>query len=113
MATLYYNLQIDVLSDKYIKINDILGVESNSPHTGWEFSLTQREEDEYINFIDYFLSMLNGKYEQLEAIGITRDNISVWMLYEYEGQCNMEFSPTDMYNLGKEGITFCISCWEK
>ena len=108
---LYYNLQIDAPKEKYGIINEILGVKSNSPHTGWQLGLEQK--DEHIHFIDYFLSILNNKYSQLEKIGVTRDNISVWMLYGYESQCNMEFSPKDMYSLGKEGIVLCISCWEK
>ncbi|MCL1943925.1 MAG: hypothetical protein FWF54_10315 [Candidatus Azobacteroides sp.] len=110
---LYYSLQIDTSIDKYDMINGILGVKSNSPHAGWEFGIEQKDDDEYIHFIDYFLSILKDKYEQLEVIGVTRNDISVWMLYEYEGQCNMEFSSEDMYNLGKEGIVLCVSCWEK
>lgn len=110
---LYYNLQIDASIDKYGIINEILGIKSNSPHTGWQLGLEQKDEDEYIYFIDYFLSLLEGKYERLEKNGIIRDNISIWILYEYKEQCNMEFSPRDMYNLGKEGITLCVSCWEK
>ena len=93
--TLYYNLQIDAPKEVYQDINKILGVESNSPHKGWELGLEEKEEDEHIPFIQYFLTVLDGKYDQLKEIGITREDISIWMLYEYEGQCNMEFSPKD------------------
>jgi len=110
--TIYYNLQIDAPQEQYDEIDIILGVKSNSPHKGWQLGIVQKENDKYIPFISYFLSILKGKYEALEKIGITRDDISVWKLYEYEGQCNMEFSPEDMYNLGKEGIVLCVSCWE-
>ena len=109
--TSYYSLRINVSDDKFEIIDRILGVKSNNPPF-WELQLIEKEEDEYIPFIDYFLSILEGKYNQLEEIGITRDDISVWMIYEYDGQCNMEFSPKDMYNLGKEGITFCVSCYD-
>jgi hypothetical protein len=112
--TLYYSLRISATDDKYELINNVLGVKSNLPGTiGWIFELQQNDEDEYIPFINQFLSILKGKYEQLEKIGVNRDDISVWMLYEYAGQCNMEFSPKDMYDLGKEGIILCVSCWEK
>lgn len=111
--TLYYNLQIDAPKDQYEEINIILGVESNSPHSGWQLGRIQRENDEYIPYIDFFLSILDGKYEALGKIGINRNDISIWKLYEYEGQCNMEFSPKDMYRLGKEGIVLCVSCWEE
>ena len=88
-----------------------MGIKSNNP-LSWELQLIQEEYDEYIPFIGYFLSLLEGKYDQLKKNGIKRDDISVWLLYEYDGQCNLEFSPQDMYNLGKEGITFCISCYD-
>lgn len=111
--TYYYSLRIDAPQDQYDEINIIIGKVTNfSSSAGWGIEVVQKEEDEPIFFIKYFLSLLNGKYDQLEKIGITRDNISIWMLYEYEGQCNMEFSPEDMYNLGKEGIVLAISCWE-
>ena len=109
----YYNLIIDAPEDKYGVIDGILGVKSNYPEAGWGLQLTEKEEEDHVFFIDYFLSILNERYEQFEKIGITRENISIWVLYEYEGQCNMEFLPMDIYNLGKEGITLCISCWEK
>lgn len=47
----------------------------------------------------------------LKEIGIDRDMISVWYLYKYDEQCNMEFSPERMKRLGDNGITLCISCW--
>ena len=41
--------------------------------------------------IGEFLKLLNEKYEKLEQVGISRDMISIWYLYEYDQQCNMEF----------------------
>ena len=111
MTTYYYSLQIDVPDNKFEIVDRILGIKSNcSPF--WELQLIENEEDECIPFIDYFLSILEGKYDQLEEIGVTRDKISIWMIYYYDSQCNMEFSPKDMYKLGKEGIVFCISCYD-
>lgn len=108
-----YSLIIDASEDKYEAINEILGIKSNYPEAGWGLQLTEKNGDEHIFFIDNFLSLLNGKYQQLEEIGVARENISVWLFYEYEDQCNMEFSSKDLYSLGKDGITLCISCWEK
>jgi hypothetical protein len=87
--TYYYSLRIGASDEQVEDINGILGVKSNYP-PDWGLKLIERENDEIIHFIDYFLSILNGKYEQLERIGITRDDISVWMLYEYDNECNME-----------------------
>jgi len=56
---------------------------------------------------------LEGKYDLLSKRGIEKPYISIFMLYEYDGQCNMEFRPEDMKRIGEHGIGFCISCWEK
>ncbi len=34
-------------------------------------------------------------------------------MYEYEQQCNMEFKPKIMKQIGNLGVVLCISCWEK
>jgi hypothetical protein len=107
----HYALWIDVSEEKVEVVDNILGVKSNTPPS-WELKLIEKEDDEYIPFIDYFLSILEGKYDQLEEIGVTRGDITVWFVYYYDSQCNMEFSPKDMYNLGKEGIGLCISCYD-
>jgi hypothetical protein len=106
----FYSLQIDVPCDKFELVDKILGVKQNCPPF-WTLQFII-DDDYYIPFVDCFLSILKGKYEQLEEIGVKRDNITVWYVYYYDAQCNMEFSPEDMYNLGKEGIALCISCYD-
>jgi hypothetical protein len=108
----YYSLRIDAPIEKYKEIDSILGVKSNYPQAGWGLKLIEEDDDESIFFIKYFLSILDGKYEKLEKIGVKRKDITIWMLYAYDSQCNMEFSPEDMYNIGKENITLCVSCWD-
>ncbi len=66
----------------------------------------------YRTHVKYYLSVLEGKYEALEDIGVSRNDISIWKLYAYDGQCNMEFLPEDMYSIGKERVSLCVSCWE-
>ncbi|MGE9938237.1 hypothetical protein, partial [Butyricimonas virosa] len=78
----------------------------------WGIEIIQSGEN-FSEILVYFLSLLEGKYEKLESIGISRENISIWILYEYEGQCNMEYDPESMKKLGESGILLCISCWEK
>jgi hypothetical protein len=109
----YYRLEIQTTSDDQIALVDnIMGIKSGQ-HPVWILEVVEKEDDEPVFFIDYFLSVLEGKYEQLEQIGIARDDIVIWMLYEYDGQCNMEFSPDELKRLGERGIRLCISCWEK
>jgi hypothetical protein len=62
-------------------------------------------------FIQLFLGIFENKYDRLLEIGITIYDISVWMLYEYDEQCNMEFNPNQMKRMGENGITLCISCY--
>mgnify|MGYP003565275533 CR=1 FL=1 len=110
--TIYYSLRIEVGEELYSFINTLLGVKSNSSSI-WEIQFIQQEHDIYISYIDYFLSILEGKYRLLDTIGVTREDISIWILYEYENQCNLEFSPTELTKIGVQGITLCISCWEE
>jgi hypothetical protein len=107
--TTYYSLQINVSDDKFEIVDKILEINSNSK-TFWELKLVKKENNE--NFVDYFLSILANKYDQLAEIGIKRNDISIWFVYYYDGQCNMEISPKNMYKLGKAGVTFCISCYD-
>lgn len=107
----FFSLRITADSEQVDKITHILGVEPNCPQDTWGYKLNI-EDDAYVNFIDIFLNILEGKYDKLYAIGIARDNISIWMIYEYEEQCNMEFLPSDMKKLGDNGITFCVSCYD-
>ena len=110
--TSYYSLRINVSDDKFEIVERILGVKQNCP-SFWELQFMLKNDNDYnLPFVDYFLSILEGKYDQLEEIGIKRNDISVWFVYYYDSQCNMEFSPKDMYNLGKAGITLCISCYD-
>uniref|UniRef100_B8HTQ1 DUF4279 domain-containing protein n=1 Tax=Cyanothece sp. (strain PCC 7425 / ATCC 29141) TaxID=395961 RepID=B8HTQ1_CYAP4 len=108
-----YFLQIACDEDQHESISAILNTQStNSRLNSWELRLVEQETDPPIYFIDYFLNLLEGKYDELSRIGIERRYISVWMYYEYDNQCNIEFAPEDMKRLGEEGITLCISCWE-
>ena len=59
------------------------------------------------------LGVLEGKYDSLAKVGVERSDISIWLLYEYAEQCNMEFDSQTLLKLGKEGITLCVSCWQK
>ena len=107
----YFSLRIDAKPEQKDKITNILGIESNYPQVAWGHEL-KTKRNEYVNFIDYFVGILEGNFDKLQDIGITKDDITLWMVYEYDGQCNMEFNPTDIKKLGDSGITLCISCYE-
>ncbi|MBD2725656.1 hypothetical protein H6G96_04800 [Nostoc sp. FACHB-892] len=106
-----YILRIDCGRSKLKIVNDILGVDSNS-NNYWEQILIEEALDPPVNFLDRFLNLLEGKYHKLSMVGVNKDDISVWMYYEYDEQCNISFSPEGMKRLGDNQITLCISCWE-
>ena len=55
----YYSLNIWVSEENFHKIDEILGVKTNQGlTTWWILELVPKEGDEYINFVDYFLSLL-------------------------------------------------------
>jgi hypothetical protein len=79
----------------------------------WIYSVEKSDGEPYYDFINLFLDILEPNFESLEKLGIKRDDISFWHLYEYDQQCGMEFMPKEMERLGKNGITLCIDCWQK
>jgi len=107
-----YQLRINVDEKHYESITSILKLKQVNYKNGWSYDIVLEEESEHYNVIDKFLRVLQGKYERLKELGIKRDDITIWLIYGYNNQCNMEFEPTLLKNLGENGITFCISCYE-
>jgi hypothetical protein len=116
-------------------VSTILGVEPNTDSQDWEISFADEdnegifcepeiedqdlvdpepeEPDEHYEFRYYYddlLDILEGKYEDLEKVGIERDDISLWNIYEYNSQCNRELSPNEMKRMGENGISLHIVC---
>lgn len=110
---LSYVLRIRCSSSQKETINQILTIESSSlEEDGWEMELIDRETDPPIDYVNIFLNILENKYKNLSDIGVERKNISVWIYYKYDQQCNMEFLPDEMKHLGENGIVLCVSCWQ-
>jgi len=110
----YYSIIIDNgNSSIYPQIDEILEVKSNYPEAGWGLEIVEDELDDSINPILYLLSILENKYQLLENIGVSREYITIWILYEYENQCNIELTPEELKSISNSGISLCISCWEK
>ncbi len=99
-----------------ISLNSILGIEylidKESP-SQWIYEVVQEESSEYFDFINSFLDLLEPNFSEIEKLNIGREDISIWMLYEYKQQCNMEFDSQRLKRIGENGITLSISCWEK
>jgi hypothetical protein len=108
---MYYSLRIIAPQCSKEEISNILNVKSNYHGNAWIYEVITTEDDEYFDFINTFLDLLEGKYELLSNIGVKRDDIGIWMIYEYDNQCNMEFRPQDLGRLGGNNIGLCISCY--
>jgi hypothetical protein len=110
---MFYRIQIQSQACFPEDITHALGVSPSTSHKNlWIYEVNQKESDPPFDFVDKSLEILSPNYSKLEKLGISRKEISIWHLYEYNSQCNMEFSPEDMRRLGENGLTLCISCWE-
>jgi hypothetical protein len=119
----YYRIYIDTdnTEEHYEQLSKILGVVpwklpdnniSENPHGTWVYELQESETDDPIHFINVFLDLLDSKFAELEEIGVSKNDITFWFLYEYHHQCGMEFHPEEMKRLGESGIVLCIDCWQ-
>ena len=79
-----------------------LGKLKTEQYVIWTYSVETNDEEPYFDFINRFLDILKPNFENLFQIGIKREDISFWHLYEYDQQCAMEFMPKEMERLGKK-----------
>lgn len=105
---------LQIASENASAVADIIGMPSSAPaDRPWTASIEVADDEPYVPFIDKFTSLLDGKIEKLSELTGSPCNISLWVLYGYDQQCNLEFSPEDMQKLAARQITLCISCWQQ
>ena len=83
------------------------------PHIPAIWSYKVIDKTDYFDFINHCLDLLEGKYEQLATLGAARNDILIWLNYEYQHQCAMEFSPQEMKRLGENGVHLNIDCFDR
>lgn len=108
-----YGLKIQCDPQQEPAIRDLFASEPGAGNTGWILKLEENETDPYTDFIDIFLKCIDAKESRLLELGVEMSDISFWLLYEYDQQCNLEFAPQEMKRLGDKGIKLCVSCWQK
>lgn len=119
----YHRLHIDTdgTFEKFDKISKLLRLEPmpvdkeikfDEPYSLWTYEVITADEDEYFDFINKFLDILEPKFADLEILGVNRDDILFWIMYEYNQQCAMEFHPQEMKRLGESGIHLNIDCFQ-
>lgn len=78
----------------------------------WTYGFDIDGEQEYFDFINVFLDILEPSFSALEQFGIYKDDIIFWVNYEYSDQCAMSFHPKEMKRLGELGIGLNIDCFK-
>lgn len=107
-----YQLRIDVDEKHYIGVSSLIELKPKNYDHGWLYEIILEEQPPGYDAIGKFLLSLGNKFELLEKFGVKQKDISIWVIYAYNGQCNMEFSPDILRRLGESGVALCISCYE-
>lgn len=108
METAYYSLRVNTKDIK--SVEEILGIQSISNDI-WIHELIQKEDNEYIDCIDIFSKILIDNLILLEERWIRKEDISIWLLYNFEDQCNLEFSVEQIKKVSELGLWLNISCY--
>lgn len=112
METLTYELRINTEEQFYEIVSSIVELKPDNFQYGWSYEIEFEKQECYFDIIEKYLDILEEKYEKLRKVGINSTDISIWLIYGYNNQCNMEFAPKTLERLGKNGIKLCISCYE-
>jgi len=108
----FYRLLIQCDLGKKEKIEAVLGESNDVPGIGWGM-LIEEGSPTFNQALSLFIDLIDNNLLKLKEIGVSTSEISFWYMYEYEQQCNMEFSPDVTKRIGELGVVLCVSCWEK
>lgn len=111
-----YQFQIECQGkDKINSISKILGIQSTNLAVSnfWIYEIDYKDHTDLIASLNSFITILNDMFIELGKLDVDKTDISLWLFYEYENQCNMEFDFNFLKLLGENQIDFCISCWQK
>jgi hypothetical protein len=115
----YHNLYINTSNEIiYHKVSKLLNKlpkehENEIEFNLWMYQVVTEDDKPYFDFINNFLDFIEPNLKALKDLGIDISDITIWLVYEYEHQCAMEFNPQEMKRLGDSGIVFCIDCLKK
>lgn len=108
----FYRLLIQCDLEKREKIEAVLGESNDVPEIGWGM-LIEEDSPTFNQALSLFIDLIDNNLLKLKEIGVSTSEISFWYMYEYEQQCNMEFTPDITKRVGELGVVLCVSCWEK
>lgn len=111
----FYIMKIHLESSNQVQaITSIIGRQpTRCGDYSWELEFQESDFGGRFNdCLNYIESILKSAAFNLEAMQIKLDDISIWILYEYDEQCNLEFPPDQLRRLSELGVSLCISCWQ-
>lgn len=113
----FHNLHITTKNiETYQKVTSLLGVipalETEDCNL-WTYQVVTDEHNDYFDFINVFLELLEPNFERLKILGIDKEDILFWLFYEYDQQCAMGFSAKELKRLGESGISLNVDCIQK
>ena len=76
----------------------------------WEYEI---KESDKLDFANIFMEFYDKNKDILFINGISKRNISIWILYEYEEICSLSISAKQMKILGEKDFCINIDCWKK
>ncbi len=107
-----YNLTIEVEKKYQEMVCKLINIEPTILENHLEFAIDQ-ESKGYWEAILYFIDFIENNIDKLQEMNVKRENMTIWILYAYENQCNLEFDARILKKLGECGVSLCISCWEE
>ncbi len=76
----------------------------------WTYRQQRFQSQPQVDFMSYFLDVLEGKYQELAGMGIKRRDIMLQWVHRYEGRCHLEFQPMVLERMGRNGIGLSMTC---
>jgi len=104
--------QVRIGTDHIASIDSLLGTVSESRDGFWIKSIHQKEGEQGVDFTKIFRDLIEPHLSSIRQLTWSEQAISVWVLYEYDQQCNFELSADNMRDILAIEAYFCISCWE-
>ena len=107
-----YFLRINTREEIFSKLDLIFKDQKVEREYFWELTIDE-DSPHFNDALVYLTNLVSVNIEKLENLKISKDEITIWLFFEYESQCNMEFHPYQLKKLIELDSVFCISCWEK
>ena len=95
-------------------VNKIMDMNINHKISSlWTLDIEASKDNPYSKILNQFIDLIEAKFSILNSIGIYKNDVSIWLLMESEGeeQSNIEFDAELLARLSTNIVTFCISSW--